>query len=67
MVFKFQKPDGTEIPIYVVISPQGCKTFSNAVTAEMTDYETEYGKVEAWNSPKNTGSPSNRNRTPIYT
>jgi len=66
MVFKFQKPDGSEISIYVVTSPQGCKTFLNVTTAEMTEYETQYGKVEPWASPKATGNPS-KNHTPIYT
>jgi len=67
MIFKFQKPDGTEIPIYVVMSPQGCKTILNLTTAEMAAYETEYGKVEPWNAPKNAGNPNSKNHTPIYT
>jgi len=68
MVFKFQKPDGSgEVSIYVVMSPQGCKTILNLTTAEMAAYETEHGKVEAWGSPKNTGSPNIKNGAPIYT
>jgi len=64
MIFKFQKPDGGgEISIYVVVSPQGCKTILNLTTEEMTAYETQYGKVEAWNVPKNTG-PNSKN---LYT
>jgi len=66
MVFKFQKPDGSEISIYVVTSPQGCKTVLNVTSAEMTEYESQYGKVEAWNSPKNTSNPNGKS-PPIYT
>jgi len=33
----------------------------------MAAYETEYGKVEPWNAPKNTGTPNSKNHTPIYT
>lgn len=68
MVFKFQKPDGSgEVSIYVVMSPQGCKTVLNLTATEMTAYETEHGKVEAWNAPKNTGNPNGKNQSPIYT
>jgi hypothetical protein len=67
MIFKFQKPDGSEIRIYVVTSPQGCKTLLNVTAAEMTEYETQYGKVEAWGSPKNTSTPNAKNGAPIYT
>jgi len=60
MVFKFQKPDGSgEISLYVVMSPQGCKTILNLTAAEMNAYETEFGKVEPWNAPKNSGTPNN--------
>jgi len=62
MVFKFQKPDGSgEVSIYVVMSPQGCKTVLNLTAAEMTAYETANGKVEPWNAPKNPTTPNNKN------
>jgi len=59
MIIKFQKPDGSEICFYVVTSPQGCKTLLNVLAAEMTEYEKEFGKVEPWNAPKNSGNPNN--------
>lgn len=58
MIFKFQKPDGSEISMVVVISPQGCKTVLNLTEAEMTEYEAKHGKVEAWDPPKNTVAPN---------
>jgi len=66
MIFKFQKPDGTEIPVYVIMSPQGCKALLNITSAEMTEYEAQHGKVEAWNTTKNTVNPNSKNHAPIY-
>lgn len=59
MVFKFLKPDGGEISMVVITTPQGCKTVLNLSEAEMTEYEAKHGKVEAWKPAKNAVVPTN--------
>jgi len=66
LILKFQKPDGGEIPIYVVINPQGCKTLLNGLTEQMTSYESENGKVEAWTAGKTGDSNGKKSEASLY-